>query len=223
VKNLAHKPFILYCRLSAPVALNHPWLHLDGILTHLLRLEAQERTYYTMPAKIPQPAPNREAFEILKLYHNAVFHASISFFSEPNRIHSVQYFKRFEERNCPAKRKINIAKGYYRHWMLRSVVIAADHCYFYGCGNIDRIAQLLRHLVALGDNTRIGWGTLHSWHIEPTPDDYSLVKDGKAQRPIPVRLLESCNDAVELAWKPPYWAADSIELCAPPGAEVKLR
>jgi hypothetical protein len=42
-------------------------------------------------------------------------------------------------------------------------------------------------------------------------------------RPIPVRLLESYNDAVELAWKPPYWAADSIELCAPPGAEVKLK
>jgi CRISPR type IV-associated protein Csf3 len=157
------------------------------------------------------------------LNHNAVFHASISFFSEPNRIYSVQYFKRFEERNCPAKRKINIAKGYYRHWMLRSVVIAADHCYFYGCGDIDRIAQLLRSLVALGDNTRIGWGTIHSWHIEPTSDDYSLIKDGKAQRPIPVRLLESYNDAVELAWKPPYWAADSIELCAPPGTEVKLK
>ena len=223
MRNLAHKPFILYCRLSAPVALNHPWLHLDGILTHLLRLEAQGRAHYAMPAKIPQPAPSREAFEILKLYHNAVFHASISFFSEPNRIYSAQYFKRFEERNCPAKRKINIARGYYRHWALRSVVIAADHCYFYGCGDIDRIAQLLRYLVALGDNTRIGWGTIHSWHIEPTPDDHSLVKDGKAMRPIPVRLLESYNDAVELAWKPPYWAADSIELCAPPGAEVKLK
>jgi CRISPR type IV-associated protein Csf3 len=190
---------------------------------HLLSLEAQGRAYYAMPAKIPQPAPSREAFEILKLYHNAVFHASISFFSEPNRVYSAQYFKRFEERNCPTKRKVNIARGYYRNWMLRSVVIAADHCYFYGCGNIDRIAQLLHYLVALGDNTRIGWGTIHSWHIEPTPDDHSLVKDGKAMRPIPVRLLESYNDAVELAWKPPYWAADSIELCAPPGAEVKLK
>ena len=31
------EPFVVTCRLAAPVALSHPWLHLDGILAHLIR------------------------------------------------------------------------------------------------------------------------------------------------------------------------------------------
>ena len=216
-----HRPFALYCRLRAPVALNHPWIHLDGILAHLLRLQADPHAYYNLPAKQPAPSPSREIFDILKLTHN-VFHASVSFFSEPKRVYAATYYKRFEEHGCTARRKIQLGRGYYRNWMLRNIVVAADHCYFYGCGDIDRIASALQHLLAIGDNVRIGYGALHSWHIEPIDEDRSLIYQGKAMRPIPVRLLARYSEATRIAWKPPYWAAESIDLCAPPEAEVEL-
>jgi len=215
------EPFVVYFRLRAPVALNHPWLHFDGILAHLLMIEREGRAYYTLPAKTPIPSPTQEIFEILRSTRN-VFHASVSMFSEPKRVCSVQYYKRFEESRCPTKRKINLGSGRYRNWMLRNIVVAADHCYFYGCGIIDRIASLLGGLPALGDNTRIGFGAIHSWHIERLPQDRSLVYKGKAMRPIPVWLLSRYSEAVRLAWRPPYWAAESIDLCAPPEAEVEL-
>lgn len=33
------RPFRVEVRLAAPVSLNHPWLHLDGILAHLAVLQ----------------------------------------------------------------------------------------------------------------------------------------------------------------------------------------
>ena len=222
VDSVRFEPFVVYFRLRAPVMLNHPWLHFDGVLAHLLRLERDGRAFYALPAKEVVRSSTQEIFQILRTTEN-VFHASVSFFSEPKRIGSAQYYKRFEENRCPARRKINLGSGRYRNWMLRGVVVAADHCYFYSCGKIDRIAQLLHHLPALGDNTRIGFGAIHSWHIERLPHDRSLVWQGRAMRPIPVRLLESYSEAVRLAWRPPYWGAESIDLCAPPETEVRLR
>jgi len=86
------------------------------------------------------------------------------------------------------------------------------------------VQQLLELLTHLGNDTRMGWGLIDKkrMELEPIPEDRSVVWQGKAMRPIPIRFLNSCSDAVYLPWRSPYWAAENVEMCAPPGAEVEL-
>ena len=69
----------------------------------------------------------------------------------------------------------------------------------------------------------MGWGAVSTVTVTPMEENWALTRDGLAMRPIPVRYAKSYSDAVPLAWKPPYWSPDNVELCVPPGAEVELR
>lgn len=214
------EPFVLRCRLATPVALNHPWLHLDGLVAHLLLFRTLGREAYALPTKRvvhhTPPPPYRHVL----LKTGELVHASVSFFEPQPKRASLQYFKRFEAERFPKKGKIDRGRGHYRDWALRWVYVAAEWCVFYGVGDLAVLGDLLQDLTHLGNDTRVGWGRVQAWQLEPIPEDRSLVWQGRAMRPIPVRFLRTWSDAVPLAWRPPYWAAENVELCAPPGAEV---
>lgn len=216
------QPFELRCRLATPVALNHPWLHLDGILAHLIQLRVRGRDYYNLPSKVPNPAPSGHRYTELLARTGDLVHASVSFFEPEPQLFTLGYFKRFEAERFPGRRKLPRGTGYYRDWMLRWVLVSAEWCVFYGRGDLVLLTELLDGLTHLGNDTRVGWGRVERWELRPLPEDRSLVYQGRAMRPIPIRFLRSYADVVPLAWKPPYWAAEHVELCAPPGAEVEL-
>ncbi len=219
---MAWEPFRITATLRTPVTLNHPWLHLDGILSHLVYQHVLGRDYYNLPTKQVVHLRDDRYRNLLSRQHH-IPHASISFFDPPDAAYrSLQYFKRFEAEGFPGRRKVQVGSGHYRNWMLRWVYLAAHTVTFYGCGNLPEIRELLGELTHLGNDNRVGWGKLAALTVERTDADYSLVKDGRAMRPIPTRLLRDWSDSVPLAWRPPYWAAENVEDCAPPGAEVTL-
>jgi len=94
---------------------------------------------------------------------------------------------------------------------------------FYGRGRIGLLRDLLGDLTHLGNDTRIGWGEIAEWRLERVEADWSLVRAGRAMRPIPVRMLSEWDDEAWLTWHAPYWDRSKVELCAPPGARVVLR
>ena len=221
------QPFRLRCYLATPVALNHPWLHLDGVVAHLVQMRLRGRDYYTLPTKVPRPASQdftRHRYQHVLLETDGLTHASISWF-HPHKLVTVGYYKRFEDQGFPVHRKkrVESGSGHYRSWMLRWAVVPAEYVDFYGVGDLALLGELLADLTHLGNDTRVGWGKVARWELEPIQDDRSLVWQGVAMRPIPVRYLASWSEAVPLAWRPPYWAAENVDLCAPPGAEVALR
>jgi len=216
------EPFALRCRLATPVALNHPWLHLDGILAHLIQLRVRGRAYYGLPTKVPAPVPPGHRYAHLLARTGDLVHASVSWFAPEVRMTSLQYFKRFEAERFPSRRKIERGSGHYRDWMLRWVLASAEYCTFYGVGNLALLRELLEDLTHLGNDTRVGWGRVQRWELVPLREDWSLVRDGRAMRPIPVRFVRAYADAVPLAWRPPYWDPRNVDLCVPPGAEVSL-
>lgn len=218
------RPFAVIARLATPVSLNHPWLHLDGLIAHLIYLRAAGRDYYALPTKtVRHLAQERMGPFVHTLARRGPLNsASISFFGPDARLGSLQYFKRFEERGAPNRGQVLLAGGHYRSWMLRTVYVSAETVTFYGCGDLALVRNLLGDLTHLGNDGRIGWGRVRDLAVNQTPEDWSLVKEGRAQRPIPVRLLADWEDAVRLAWRPPYWAPEHVELCAPPGVGVTL-
>jgi hypothetical protein len=53
-------------------------------------------------------------------------------------------------------------------------------------------------------------------------NEWGLVKDGLAMRPIPIAYLRGYEDAVYMPYKPPYWSKKNIALCAVPFTRVEL-
>jgi hypothetical protein len=218
-------PFQLTVYLTTPVALNHPWLHLDGIVQHLVHQRVLGRAYYDLPTKAPRPLYGRALgpWNVVLTRTGPLAHASVSHWHPAETPYaSLQYFKRFEAQGFPGRGKVRQGFGHYRAWLLRWVYLPVEQATFYGHGRLDHLADLLQDLTHLGNDPRVGWGRVARWELTPTPSDWSLVRDGRAQRPIPTRLLAAWSDCVPLAWRPPYWAAEHVEPCAPPGAEVQL-
>lgn len=217
------KPFELRCRLKAPVSLNHPWLHLDGVVAHLIQLAVRGRDYYTLPTKRVEKSGDQGRYQHVLRRTGDLVHASVGKFEPEAQIGSISYFKRFEADGFPARKKISRGTGYFREWALRTVFASAQYCIFYGVGDMELLGELLEHLTHLGNDTRIGWGELAGWELREIGEDRSIVWAGRAMRPIPVWHLKRYSELVPLAYKPPYWSAESIALCAPPGAEVELK
>ncbi len=221
----AWEPFALTARLATPLSLNHPWLHLDGLLAHLIYQRALGREYYNLPTKQVQHLPREQMGPYWRTLarRGPVPLASVSWTAPEAPYQSLQYFKRLEADRFPRLRKVQAGHGHFRAWMLRTVYLPVETVTFYGCGDVALVRALVAALDALGNDTRVGWGRLVAPPtVTPLAADRSLVHEGRAQRPIPVALLRASSDAVPLAWRPPYWAADAVALCAPPGAEVEL-
>lgn len=224
---ISWQPFVpcrLDISLSAPVALNHPWIAFDGLLGHLSLRRILGHEYYLLPAKYPIGRLLKgHTSGVLPIKRtNGLWHASVSWFSRSN-IYVEHVYKRFEDRHYCGHGKIYTGMGYFRSHMLHEPYITADKCTFWFCGDPNGVADLLSELIGLGNDTRIGWGAIRSWQITVQDDDESIVsKDGIAMRPIPTKMLKSYDDSAALAWRPPYWAPESVEMCAPPGAKVEL-
>ena len=89
-------------------------------------------------------------------------------------------------------------------------------------GNKPEISRLLKSVVYLGKKTAYGYGRVKSIHIERIDRDYSIIKNSKAMRPIPIRMVRDAEVKAMLAYKPPYWDKHSVELCAFPGSIVDV-
>ena len=216
------QPFKVTFWLGTPVSLNHPWIHLDGITAHLKYESALDREYRHLPSKSVVSQDDHAP----PLYRktNGVRHASVSLFVPDLPPYTYTMFKRFEPEGYPRRgpQKVNIGSGHYRNYMLRLVLKPCERVEFYGYGAMDRIADLLSTLTHLGGEGRDGFGQIIGLDVEPIDEDRSLVAGGIAMRPIPVKQLRSWSEAVHVAWRAPYWARESIALCAPPGAEVVM-
>jgi hypothetical protein len=217
---MEYRPFLVTIRLGAPVALAHPWIAGDALLAHLAFARQLGRGQYDLPNFEPVDRRTLGADPFPGLVYCRAglrFASAIQLGPEP-KLGSLDYFSRIDD-GLP-KRKVYAGIGPYRAWQLRWVYAAAEWARFWVYGRPDLARDLLGDLVGLGNDTRVGWGHVLDVRVEETDEDRSVVADGRAMRPIPVRFLRRWSDEAVMAWKPPYWSRDSIELCAPPGAEV---
>jgi len=219
-----YEPFRLTFWLSSPICLTHPWICLDAILSHQVFKKALGDFYYLLPCKYPIGGEGSLRLLPLMYYKNKIPCASASIF-QISEMKSETVYKRFEDRYLPKtqKKKIYRGSGFYKDFAMRMIYLLSDKVSFYGKGDINQVSELIEDLQGLGNDTRIGWGAIRNFEIEKTKEDYSIIKDGICMRPIPIEFIEEADDTEYVAWRSPYWAKDSIELCAIPGAKIKLK
>jgi len=110
-------------------------------------------------------------------------------------LESTQYklevmYKRFEDRWAGGKRKIYRGSGLFRDFMIQHLYVPTRTVIFYARADLEILKDLLKDLIGLGDNWRVGWGAVRKFVIEEIEEGWSIVADGRAMRPIPVRFFE---------------------------------
>jgi hypothetical protein len=202
--------------LRTPVALGFPWIFFDSLLAHVaLREELGER-YYSLPTKIPV---DRVPELPLKRWRG-VYVASVSMFEPEAELAVYQFYKRGD---FPfPKGKIRRGSGFFKDFIVRAPYVPAHRVVFYATGELDEVKRLVGKVAALGKERNVGFGAVREVRVEEVEEEWGLVRGGLAMRPIPVKLLRSYEDAAYLAYRPPYWAKESVDLCAVPFTHVEL-
>jgi len=221
-------PFKITFKLRTPVCVTTPWINFDGLLGHLIMMDTFGQDFFVLPKKLNltpylEQVGNRRLLPIKKT--GEIYHCSVSLFS-PHSIHLTQIYKRFEERWAGnlRQKKIRIGSGHFRAYAMKEVYIPAKEIIFYVNGDMKLIERLIRsYLVSLGNDNRIGFGAIKNIVFEEMEEDWSLVANGIAMRPIPVSMCEEYDDATYIAYKGPYWEPRNVALCVPPGARCKLK
>lgn len=113
----------------------------------------------------------------------------------------------------------NTAMGIYRDWAMplpRQLVTALVA---YGVGDLYEVRrELRRHVRALGAKRRQGHGRVVNIEVVPWPENWSLVREGRAQRWLPApdgpRLVRP---------RPPYWSVVDRVRCVEVGSPWEKR
>lgn len=208
-------------RMVTPVALTYPWVHFDAILAHLW-LRKNYEGYRSLPSKrvvdLDMDLPLKKTGDI--------YHASVSFF-DVSDAYTTKIYKRFCEKHLNLKRirqkKIDRSRGHFKDFAISLTYIPARTVTFYAYGEIEEVEGLLRGLAGIGKKVAIGFGFYRDSSVEPIDEDYSVVKDGKAARPIPVDMVEEAEDVAMLAYRPPYWDRRRMKPCVPPGCHLHIK
>lgn len=218
-------PLDVTVSLRSPLCLNHPWVNGDWLLAYLVMRDALGEAFWRLPWMTPLPL--RIPLPLAETH--GVWHGSVGMPPGESLPSATTIFKRFGGADVSRARGgkaryVSLSSGRFRNWMIRLPLFPPGDVVFSYCGDFQTIERLFGHLRFLGKKASIGFGAVGCVTVETREEDRSLVDpvSGTATRPIPIRCLERSEDAVTLAWCPPYWDRRMWELCAPPGAHVIL-
>lgn len=193
--------------------LYHAWfmIHEPGVLEGTVRRDDQK--YIGLPLR--QEPGNRNAASVgqYTLYEETVEH----WVKRPD------FGKSFADQYLDERiGKLNTKSGHLKAYRTPQVIRVISDVVFYAVGNPDRIREMLGYMQFIGKKGSIGWGAVKEWVVEPCEADYSLIKDGKLMRPVPVEEADALNfdrsKTVKLmcAVRPPYWKPKNARLCYVP-------
>ena len=210
------EPLEVVIHLKTPVALGFPWIFLDSLLAHLKIMDELGERYYTLPTKIASV----EVDIPVKRWRD-VYVASVSIF-EPVSV-GLQVFQFFKRGDFPFPGgKVNRGSGFFKDFYLKVAYLPVQRVRFYCTCEKNEVEKLLSKLPAVGKDRNIGFGFIKRVEVNETENEWGLVKDDLAMRPIPVAYLKGYEDAVYMPYKPPYWSKKNIALCAVPFTRVEL-
>jgi CRISPR type IV-associated protein Csf3 len=211
---------------SPKIALGSRWLHFDGIIAYLMLREKLGEDYWTLPSKDPiDISPYIKDPPVKKT--GELWHASVAQFPEYAKVEYTTLYKRVDERYCHTIdtkiQKLRVDRGHFRAYMMNIPTIQTNKVSFYVNGDLDEIKRLLMHVSGLGKKTRAGCGYINRSKpllVEGTPEDYSLIKDGVAMRPLPTSMGYRGSVLMWLPWHAPYWDKRNVTACIAPGAKI---
>lgn len=223
-QTMNYEPLKITFYLSSPISLNFPWMFFDSLVGWVLFVKALGQDYYLLPRLLPLSGMlSRIKFPPHPIKRQGdLFHSSASVL-DAERTAIERMYKKFEDRWAGGRKKVSKGSGYFKDYMIQHIYIPASKVEFYVNADGEEMERICHVVQGLGDNSRIGWGAIKDFRIESVMEDWSIVKNDVAMRPIPVEMLEYASEQFPMSWKPPYWDRDNVAMCAPPGASVRVK
>lgn len=227
-----YRPVRVSIHLGSPLLADHPWLSFDSLCLALMMAEFGGPDVFDiwyrcmdLDQYIETEAGPDFPWPILRDRYG-LFHASVGILSpEGLQARMTTLYKRFCSFHAPTtarKKRIQKIENFFGDRMVRHVYMACNQLTFYAMAHAEILPRIMQNLIGLGPRFNVGFGTVQDWTIEETAEDYSLVYQGLAMRPIPVRMLRTWEDSAMLAWKPPYWRAGGHEECCVPFTKAEM-
>lgn len=216
---------------QTPICLSQPFIHFDSILLHRLLIDVLGKDYFyihSVRLKID------EIFEkVLGVYEVGV-KAPFDYFFDIPKVSAIAFdipmsklkqevlYKRFEDKFYE-NGKIRTGMGVFRSFAEKYLYLPATKGVVYMRADKRIVEMLLKNLLAIGDDVRLGWGVIKRYEISEIDTDKSII-DTEAKmimRVIPrdvaiEKLGITSNMTINYPYKPPYWSIDNVETCLVP-------
>lgn len=183
-------------------------IHLDALLAWALipfHVELDNIGRSDVPYDVPLP------LEKWKINNQWGWKASVLFPGE-NCFESIQYWrKKFRQDKIQLmKGAANLQQGIYREYNTPMCLVITDKMIAYCRGDRYRVLSILKkHIKYLGKKRAYGKGKIVDIKAEKIDEDYSIVKDGKASRWLPIK-----KEGRLVRCRPPYWnRIDRVNCC----------
>ncbi len=212
-------PLRITAYLRTPVVSDR-WLPLDGILLY----QAHRDLFGAQDATIPGEYIRKGVQTLpLGIKHpgRRIWYYQCSWAQWPEIVAKGQdhWNKRFDAGladliNLGKKRKIVIESGKYRAYHYPIFYRSALWIRWYAVGDLEEIKRLLSTVTHIGKKGVQGWGRVRRWEIRKQEDDWSVWRDGKLMRGIPIEAYMKERTGQEIppdltianyGIRPSYW------------------
>ncbi len=230
--------------MATPILLNHPWIHFDGLLAHIVARMKHGQDYYLLDSRRPiEEVVTLDEIPVTKICRSSVCFADASVsmidgrLPPYDRLYPAHVRKRFTERHIHTvathRRRVEIAKGPFKLFDLEYAYAPARTVEFLAKGYEDEIAELARKVVALGAKRAEGWGFVRRVEVVKTELKHAYtLPDGTVTRPVPIDPFIDVGetmrryghlDSMLHTYRPPYWDRRHATLCTIPGRRYVVR
>ena len=218
------QPLRVTARLVSGLACEHP-VALDSLLAAVVA----GREQYP-PACLEERVPPPDSLPLL--WHERGFHHASQAHLVVAGYETIRWSRKTlglpELALLTSAGKVPVAGRWKAYWMpLRKVLPAGMTLTWWAVGDRREVAELLRHVFALGTKRGSGHGWVGQWTVETVDEDWSLLRpDGGApgarlvvSRPVPPELAPEGWWTQGPAWLTyPYWRGGEQPWCALPEA-----
>lgn len=119
------------------------------------------------------------------------------------------------------KQKVNTSEGVTKSYDMPLKLINTSRLDWFLVGDRNKVERLLSSCTAIGKKRSYGKGQVYRWEVKEVEHDWSLTRNDRLTRAIPIDLVHDKLDLtgynfLRWGWKNPSWLPESIALCVMP-------
>ena len=205
------KPVAITAELMAPIACDEALpLMLDGALQHAVIVLATGDepsdlfAGFTGSVEIPIPLVEERVTVGGKSF--LVPRCSQAFFAAPP-IPAVRVVKRTSDVESLGLGAVNISYGEHKSHLLPMASIIAPWVTWYALADVERLEEVLPHVLAIGRSRSHMMGGVARWAIDELDEDWSWEYRGNPMRPLPA------TSGPKMGFRAPYWLPTNATTC----------
>lgn len=204
-------PVAITAELMSPIACDEAMpLMLDGALQHAVIVMATgcepSDLFAGFVGQVEIPIPIAEEAVFVDGLQFRVPRCSQAFFSAPT-IPTVRMVRRTSDVEAMGVSTVNISFGEYKSHLLPMASIVTPWATWYAMADVERLMEVLPHVLAIGRTRSHMMGAVSSWSIDELAEDWSWEYHGNPTRPLPART------GPRMGFRAPYWLPANATTC----------